>query len=122
MAVPVDIGDLLNRAKRDVERARFRARNGIRLIVGRDQPYVGLTPRDEVWARDKVRLYRYHGDHRALQVIRRQFLLPLLVAVARLAIEAGLLEELVSSGDGSEGVGLGAERGSEDLFHGTILD
>jgi polyhydroxyalkanoate synthase subunit PhaC len=65
VAAPVDVGDLLNRAKRDVERARFRARNGIRLIVGTDQPYVGLTPRDEVWARDKVRLYRYHGDHRA---------------------------------------------------------
>ncbi len=66
MAAPVDVADLLNRAKRDVERARFRARNGIKLMIGTDRPGVGLTPKDEVWARDKVRLYRYHGERRAV--------------------------------------------------------
>jgi polyhydroxyalkanoate synthase len=66
VAAPVDVADLLNRAKRDVQRARFRARNGIKLLIGADRPGVGLTPKDEVWARDKVRLYRYRGNHRAV--------------------------------------------------------
>jgi polyhydroxyalkanoate synthase len=65
VAAPVDVADLVNRAKRDVQRARFRARNGIKLMIGADRPGLGLTPKDEVWARDKVRLYRYRQDHRA---------------------------------------------------------
>jgi hypothetical protein len=44
-----------------------------------------------------------------------------ILAVARLAIEAGLLEELMSGRDGGEGVGLGAQARGEDLFHESIL-
>ena len=44
------------------------------------------------------------------------------LAVAALAKEAGLLEELMAGGDGREGVGLGAEARGEDLFHGRDLD
>jgi hypothetical protein len=40
------------------------------------------------------------------------------LAVAAFAEEAGLLEKLMAGGDGGEGVGLGAEAGGEDLFHG----
>ena len=43
------------------------------------------------------------------------------LAVAALAIEAGVLEELVAGGNGGEGVGFGAETGGEDLFHGRTL-
>ncbi len=43
------------------------------------------------------------------------------LAVAAFAVEAGLLEKLVAGGDGGEGVGLGAERGGKDLFHGRDL-
>ena len=52
--------------------------------------------------------------HRERRAEHRHF-----VAVARLAIEAGFLEELLSGGNGGEGVGLGAEAGGEDLdlFH-----
>lgn len=70
MAAPVDVADLLSRVKRDMQRARFRARNGIKLAVGAARPNVGLTPKDEVWAMDKVRLYRYRGDHGAREESR----------------------------------------------------
>ena len=44
------------------------------------------------------------------------------LAVAGLAVEAGLLEELMAGRDGREGVGLGAETGGEDLLHPPILE
>jgi hypothetical protein len=40
-----------------------------------------------------------------------------LVAVAALAEEAGFLEQLQAGGQRGEGVGLGPQRGGEDLFH-----
>jgi hypothetical protein len=43
------------------------------------------------------------------------------LAIAPFAVEAGLLEELMAGRDGSEGVGLGAKAGGEDLFHCFIL-
>src|SRR5204862_3161112 len=39
-----------------------------------------------------------------------------LLAVAALAVEAGLLVELMAGRDGGKGIGLGAETGGEDLF------
>jgi polyhydroxyalkanoate synthase len=47
---------------RELSRTRLRAQNGIKLIAGTDPPRVGVTPKDEVWSRGKVRLYRYRSD------------------------------------------------------------
>lgn len=55
---------LLGRLRRDVDRARFRTQNGLKHLSGRDQPEVGGTPRELVWERDKVRLYRYESGER----------------------------------------------------------
>ena len=54
--------ELVARMRRDVERSALRARNGLRYLAGVGRPTTGATPRDEVWAAEKVRLYRYRGD------------------------------------------------------------
>ena len=47
-----------------VERQAVRTRNGIKYVTGIGRPQVGQTPRDVVWKRDKVELWRYHSDRR----------------------------------------------------------
>jgi polyhydroxyalkanoate synthase subunit PhaC len=54
---------MLRRVQREVERNALRARNGIKLAVGVDRPDVGCTPKDVVWERDRVQLWRYRSDH-----------------------------------------------------------
>ena len=54
--------DLLDRVRRDVERNALRARNGVKLVAGVDRPKLGQTPKDVVWARDRVELWRYRAD------------------------------------------------------------
>jgi len=54
--------DLLNRVKADAERSVLRARNGVKYVAGVDRPQVGLTPKQTVWQRDKVTLWRYDND------------------------------------------------------------
>ena len=56
--------DLLSRVRRDIERNTLRARNGIKHFSGIDHAPVGQTPKDLVWQRDKVMLYRYRSDER----------------------------------------------------------
>lgn len=56
--------DLLGRLRRDLERNTLRARNGIKHVAGIDHAPVGQTPKDLVWQRDKVKLYRYRSDQR----------------------------------------------------------
>lgn len=56
--------DLVGRLRRDVERNVLRARHGIKHVAGIDRTPVGLTPKDLVWQRDKVKLYRYRSDQR----------------------------------------------------------
>lgn len=55
---------LLDRVQRDLERAGRRARNGIRHLseVGRPLPW--STPREPVWRRDKVQLWRFSSARR----------------------------------------------------------
>ena len=56
--------DLVGRIRRDIERNALRARNGIKHVAGIDHAKVGQTPKELVWQRDKVMLYRYRSDHR----------------------------------------------------------
>lgn len=54
-------GDVLGRVRRDVERFPRRVRNGVRYVT-RNRPAVGQSPKDVVWSRDKVRLWRYRSS------------------------------------------------------------
>jgi poly[(R)-3-hydroxyalkanoate] polymerase subunit PhaC len=56
--------DLAARIRRDVERTVLRAKNGIKYVAGVGRPAVGASPKDTVWSRDKVQLWRYHSDAR----------------------------------------------------------
>lgn len=64
VASPVPTADLVGRLRRDVERSVLRTRHGIKHIAGVGRAPVGVTPRDLVWQRDKVQLYRYRSDQR----------------------------------------------------------
>ena len=59
--------EVLGRVRRDVERSALRARNGLRHLSGVGHVGVGLSERELVWARDKVRLFRYSSDSRSLR-------------------------------------------------------
>jgi polyhydroxyalkanoate synthase subunit PhaC len=56
---PPTPGEALERLRREIDRAQFRARNGLKHLAGIDKATVGPTPREQVWGRDKIRLYRY---------------------------------------------------------------
>jgi polyhydroxyalkanoate synthase subunit PhaC len=56
--------DIVARLRRDVERSVLRTRNGLRFLAGVGRPVTAASPRDEVWAAEKVRLYRYRSDER----------------------------------------------------------
>jgi len=64
MAPTLSPSDLLGRVNRDVERSLLRARNGIRYVRGTNRPQVGGTPKDVVWRRGKVELWRYRNGTR----------------------------------------------------------
>ncbi len=53
--------DVARGIKREVERTQLRARRGIKLITRRPPPEVSLTPKDQVWALGKARLWRYRS-------------------------------------------------------------
>ena len=52
---------LLSSVQREVDRSLLRARNGIKHAAGVDRARVGRSPKDTVWERDKVQLWRYHN-------------------------------------------------------------
>src|SRR5215216_5223073 len=58
---PTTASDLVGRVNRDLERSVLRARNGLRYVRGTHRPKLGATPKDIVWKRDKVELWRYRG-------------------------------------------------------------
>jgi len=58
---------LLDRIRRDVERSTIRTRNGLKHLAGVGRPAVGSSPKDVVWRRDKVQLYRYHSNDRTVR-------------------------------------------------------
>ena len=52
---------LLEAVQREVDRSVLRARNGIKHAAGIDRARVGLSPKETIWERDKVQLWRYHN-------------------------------------------------------------
>lgn len=64
MASPSSPTDLVSRLRRDVERSVLRAKHGIKHVAGIHRAPVAQTPKDLVWQRDKVKLYRYRSDQR----------------------------------------------------------
>ena len=67
MAGPLDTATALERIRRDVERASVRTRNGLKHLAGVGRPEVGCSPKEVVWERDKVKLYRYHSTQRRIR-------------------------------------------------------
>lgn len=55
---------LLGQIKRDVERSTMRARNGIKLVTGADEPELGSSPKDVVWSEDRCELWHYRSANR----------------------------------------------------------
>ena len=64
MASALSPSDLADRIRRDVGRSVLRAKNGIKYVAGIGRPDVGCSPKDTVWTRDKVELWRYHSEKR----------------------------------------------------------
>ncbi len=64
MAMTANPAEVLARVRTDVERQAVRARNGVKYFAGIGRPQVGQTPKDVVWKRDKVELWRYRSDRR----------------------------------------------------------
>jgi len=56
--------DFVANMQREMERNILRARNGIKHFAGIDHAKTGQSPKDVVWQRDKVTLYRYRSDQR----------------------------------------------------------
>jgi polyhydroxyalkanoate synthase subunit PhaC len=55
-------GDVFAGVKREVERAQFRARNGIKYLTGGEWAPPDPTPSDTVWQQGKAELRRYRRD------------------------------------------------------------
>lgn len=66
MATNLAPNDLLDRLRRDAERSALRARNGLKHLSGVGRPPLGQSPKDVVWASEKVELWRYRSDQRSL--------------------------------------------------------
>ncbi len=54
----INIGQLV---QKEVERTLTRATRGIDVLLNRDEPDVGMTPKDVIYSRGTLRLYHYHG-------------------------------------------------------------
>ena len=74
--VPANVSpaEALARFRREIDRTAVRARNGVKHLSGFSAAAVGETPRDLVWTRDKVALFRYRplaqGSGRPAQSLR----------------------------------------------------
>jgi polyhydroxyalkanoate synthase subunit PhaC len=67
MAVMASPAEMLAWVRSDVERQAVRTRNGVKYLAGIGRPQVGQTPKDVIWKRDKVELWRYRSDRRRWQ-------------------------------------------------------
>ena len=52
-----DIGQIV---RKEVERTIQRSSRGLEVLLGRDEPEVGKTPKDVIYSRGTIRLYHYH--------------------------------------------------------------
>ena len=64
MTVMASPAEMLARVRSDVRRQAIRACNGVKYFAGIGRPQVGQTPKDVIWKRDKVELWRYRSDRR----------------------------------------------------------
>jgi polyhydroxyalkanoate synthase len=55
----------IERLRTGAERGLHGARNGLRHYARLDRPPIASTPKDTVWQRDKVQLWRYRSDNRS---------------------------------------------------------
>ncbi|HTT53364.1 MAG TPA: alpha/beta fold hydrolase [Streptosporangiaceae bacterium] len=56
--------EMLAQVLADIEREAVRTRNGVKYVAGIGRPRVGQTPKDVVWRRGKVELWRYRSNQR----------------------------------------------------------
>lgn len=59
--------DVLARVRQDLDRNLLRTRNGLKHLSGVGRPDVGLSPKETIWQRDKVQLWRFASDNRGLR-------------------------------------------------------
>lgn len=93
-------GDLAARIRRDVERSVLRAKNGIKYVAGIGRPSLGQSPKDTVWSRDKVQLWRFRNENRryrpplllVMSLVSRSYIFDLLPgnSVVEYFLNAGL--------------------------------
>ena len=55
-------GELVDRVRRDTERNMLRVRNGLKHLAGVGRPQLTPTPKETVWAAEKVELWHYPSD------------------------------------------------------------
>lgn len=60
--LPNPASALQNRIRRDVDRAVGRVRNGVALVAHSKPSMAGITPKDVIFKRGKVELWRYRGS------------------------------------------------------------
>ena len=91
--------DVRARVGRELQRARVRARNGLRHLGGTATGTVAATPRYEVWRRDNVVLYRYDaGKGSASPPILLVMSLVTKAHVLDLRPGSSLVEDLLTAG------------------------
>lgn len=56
---PPDVGNLLRAAQGGIQRNMQRAERGLDVLLARQEPPVGRTPKDVVYSRGTMKLYRY---------------------------------------------------------------
>ena len=66
MVATISPGELVERVRRDAERNVLRVRNGLKHLAGVGRPQLTQTPKETVWAAEKVELWHYPSDRRAL--------------------------------------------------------
>ena len=58
------VRELVDDARTRADRTVRSLRNGLRMYARLDRPPIASTPKDVVWSRDKVELWRYRSDRR----------------------------------------------------------
>ena len=62
MVATITPGELVDRVRRDAERNVLRVRNGLKHLAGVGRPQLTQTPKETVWAAEKVELWHYPSD------------------------------------------------------------
>lgn len=61
MTTDASSSGVVDAVRREIRHSALRARNGLQYIAGTNPPPIGKTPRDLIWSRDKVKLWRYRS-------------------------------------------------------------